>query len=141
MKRWAVRILTGLLVVVGAFVAVVYVASNRYINKRYAFHEYPVTVPADSTSRAEGERLARIRCFGCHGDSLKGQVFFDEPNVARLIAPNVPAKLATLGEDARAHGRDGTQVAHPLQGRGDCGDLRVHQRIASNWRCALSVGG
>jgi mono/diheme cytochrome c family protein len=96
MKRWVVRILTGLLVVVCAFVAVVYVGSSRYINKRYAFREHPVTVPTDSAALARGERLVRMRCVGCHGDSVHGKVFFDEPMIARLIAPNVPAKLKTL---------------------------------------------
>jgi mono/diheme cytochrome c family protein len=36
--------------------------------------------------------------MGCHSDSLKGKVFFDEPMIARLIAPNVPAKIATLSD-------------------------------------------
>ena len=96
MRRWAIRILLGLLVVVCAFAGVVYAGSSRYINKRYAFREHPVKVSTDSASIAQGERLARMRCVGCHSDSLHGKVFFDEPMVARLIAPNVPAKLKTL---------------------------------------------
>ena len=96
--KWIVRILGGLLVVVCVAVLVIYVASNRIINQRHAFQEHPLTVPSDSASVAEGARFARIRCFGCHGDSLKGKVFFDEPMIARLIAPNVPGKLATLSD-------------------------------------------
>ena len=94
--KWIVRILGALLVVVCVAVLAIYVASNRIINQRHAFHEHPLTVPSDSASVAEGARFARIRCMGCHGDSLKGKVFFDAPMIARLIAPNVPAKLATL---------------------------------------------
>lgn len=96
--KWIVRILGGLLVVVCVAVLAIYVASNRIINQRHAFQEHPLTVPSDSASVAEGARFARIRCFGCHGDSLKGKVFFDEPMIARLIAPNVPGKLATLSD-------------------------------------------
>src|SRR5688572_15764784 len=98
MKRWIVRIIGGLLVTVCVAILAIFVASNRIINKRHAFQEHPVTVPSDSTSVAEGARFARIRCMGCHGDSLKGKVFFDVPMVARVIAPNVPGKLATLSD-------------------------------------------
>ena len=94
--KWIVRILGGLLVVVCVAGLAIFVASNRIINKRYAFREYAVAVPSDSASLVLGERIVRMRCAGCHSDGLKGRVFFDEPNIARLVAPNVPAKLKTL---------------------------------------------
>lgn len=94
--RWISRILGGLLVVVCLAAATIFVLSNSYINKRYNFKEYAVAVPSDSASLAQGERMVRMRCVGCHTEGLKGQVFFDEPGIARLIAPNVPAKLKTL---------------------------------------------
>ena len=96
--KWIVRILGGLLVIVCIAILAIFVASNRIINKRHAFQEHPLTVPSDSASVAEGARFARIRCMGCHGDSLKGKVLFDEPMIARLIAPNVPGRLATLSD-------------------------------------------
>ena len=96
MKRWILRILGGLLVVVCLAAATIFVVSNSYINKRYAFKEYPVAVSTDSATLAHGERIVRMRCAGCHTEGLKGQVFFDESNIARLVAPNVPAKLKTL---------------------------------------------
>jgi mono/diheme cytochrome c family protein len=96
MRQWTLRIFGGLLLVFVAAVGTIYAVSERIINTRHAFREHPVDVVTDSASLALGERLARMRCFGCHGDSLKGQVFFDEPRIARLVAPNVPAKLATL---------------------------------------------
>ena len=96
MKRWILRIFTGLLAVVCLALVVVYVASNRTINKVHAFQPYPLTAATDSASLARGEHLARLGCFGCHGDSLKGQTLFDQPMIARLVAPNVPAKIAPL---------------------------------------------
>jgi mono/diheme cytochrome c family protein len=96
MRQWALRIFGGLLLVFVAAVGTIFALSSRIINARHPFREHPLVVIADSATVAYGERLTRIRCVGCHGDSLKGKVFFDEPNVARLVAPNVPAKLATL---------------------------------------------
>lgn len=47
-------------------------------------------VPTDAASIAEGDRLGwLVGCHGCHGDSLEGKVFVDEPKVLRLVAPNV----------------------------------------------------
>jgi cytochrome c553 len=58
-----------------------------------------VVVPGDSASLAEGERLAWLRgCHGCHGDSLAGKVFLDEPRVLRLVAPNVTAVAPTYSD-------------------------------------------
>lgn len=96
MKRVILKILRGLVLAIAIGVIAIYIQSNRIINKRHEFRPYPVAVPTDSASIAYGERLARLRCFGCHTDSLYGQVFFDEPMVAHLVAANVPAKLATL---------------------------------------------
>lgn len=96
MKRLALRILGGLLFVALIAVAFIFVQSNRIINRRHPFREHQVNVPTDAVSLAHGERLARARCMGCHLEGLTGQVFFDEPNVARIVAPNVPVKLATI---------------------------------------------
>jgi len=74
----------------------VYVGSERILRRRYAVGLPAVTLPTDSTALLEGERLARVRgCFGgCHGERFEGQVFFDEPGVARLVAPNLTQAAA-----------------------------------------------
>ena len=79
--------LAALLVVA---IGVVYAMSERILARTYDAPTASLAVPADSASIAEGERLARIRgCPGCHGDRLQGNVFFDEPGVARLTAGNL----------------------------------------------------
>jgi len=72
-------------------VVYVYVASERILRRTYLVALTPITLPADSAALIEGERMARVRgCFGgCHGERLEGHVFFDEPKVARLVAPNL----------------------------------------------------
>lgn len=96
MRRVVIRILRGVLIVAAIAMLGIYVQSNRIINKRHPFQPHAVAVPSDSASIAHGERLARIRCFGCHADSLYGDVFFNEPMVARISAANIPERLATL---------------------------------------------
>jgi len=72
-------------------VAYVYVASERILRRTYTVALTPITLPDDSTALIEGERLAGVRgCFGgCHGVRFEGKVFFDDPKVARLVAPNL----------------------------------------------------
>ena len=96
MLRWLARIAGGLLLLLVIAASAIYIQSNRIIYKRHAFQPHAVAVPTDSASIAQGERLARIRCFGCHADSLHGQVFFDERFIARISAANVPAKLLNV---------------------------------------------
>jgi mono/diheme cytochrome c family protein len=87
----AATLLLGLLLA-GA----VYLGSERILRRTYTVGLTSVTLPADSTALFEGERLARVRgCFGgCHGERFEGQVFFDEPGVARLVAPNLTQAAA-----------------------------------------------
>lgn len=74
----------------------VWLASERMVRgvHRSSVPTFAITLPTDSVSLAEGERLARTRgCFGCHGERLQGQVFFSEPWVATLVAPNLTARV------------------------------------------------
>lgn len=99
MLRWLARIFGGLLLLLLIAISVVYVQSNRVINRKHVFVSYPITLPTDSASLASGHRLAQMRCFGCHGDSLQGKAdFFDEPGIARIVTPNVPRKLAVVSD-------------------------------------------
>lgn len=99
MLRWLARILGGLVLLVLIAISVVYVQSNRVINRKHPFTPYAIAVPTDSASIAEGHRLAKVRCMGCHGESLQGSPdFFDEPMIARIATPNVPRKLATISD-------------------------------------------
>jgi mono/diheme cytochrome c family protein len=94
--RWAAWTFGGIALLALLAVAYVYVASERILRRTYTVALTPITLPDDSTALIEGERLARVRgCFGgCHGVRLEGQVFFDDPKVARLVAPNLTAAAA-----------------------------------------------
>src|SRR5262249_3664929 len=58
-----------------------------------------------STQLADAERDARtLGCFSCHGEGLRGNKMFDEPNVGTIWAPNLTrvAANATNEQLARA---------------------------------------
>ena len=97
-KKWTLRILGGLVLLIAVAAGCIYVLSERTIEQRYAFREVPVTAVTDSASLARGEHLVEVSCRSCHAQALHGQVLFDEPGIARLVAPNVFEKIATLSD-------------------------------------------
>ncbi|HSJ13008.1 MAG TPA: cytochrome c [Longimicrobiales bacterium] len=93
--RWTGYALAGLVGLVLIIMVAVYAISERIIRRTYDVPGRALVLPADSASIAEGRRLATIRgCYGgCHGRTLEGALVFDEPGIARLVAPNLTTAL------------------------------------------------
>lgn len=88
--RWTRNALVGLIVLIAIAASAVYAVSETTLRRTYQKSGTPVAIPSDSASIAEGQRLAQIRgCTGCHGSKLEGQMFVDEPILARLAAPSL----------------------------------------------------
>lgn len=89
--RWAGVILGTLVGLVVVAYGVVYVLSERVMRRVYEVPRVTLSIPTDAASIAEGRRLAVVRgCFaGCHGREGEGAVLFDQPLIARLVAPNL----------------------------------------------------
>lgn len=142
MKRWLRRIALALaavllLAVVGWIV--VYVQSERIRQRVYPLPRVDVSIPTDAASIAEGERLARVRgCFGgCHGKRAEGAVMFDEPAIARIVAPNLTAAIARytdqqlatiIREGLRPDGR--SVIVMPAEAFGVMDDADLGRTIA-----------
>ncbi len=75
--------------------AVVYVLSERILQRTYPVPAAAISIPTDPASIPEGRRLATIRgCFnGCHGKAAEGRVMFDDPIIARIVAPDLTAAV------------------------------------------------
>ena len=96
LRRWAARGIGAIVLLAVLLVAAVYLASERVLHRTYSIGLTAISLPEDSSALVEGERLARVRgCFGgCHGERFEGKVFFDQPRVARLVAPNLTEAAA-----------------------------------------------
>src|SRR6476661_9688913 len=75
--------------------AVVYGLSERILRRTYEVPAVVLTIPTDPDSIREGRRLATVRgCFhDCHGTEAEGHVLFDDPMIARIVAPNLTAAV------------------------------------------------
>ena len=93
--RWLGIALAGLVTAALLALALAYVVSERVRQRQWAVPSATVAVPTDAASIEEGRRLATVRgCFaGCHGTEAAGAVMFDEPVLARLVAPNLTAAV------------------------------------------------
>ena len=75
--------------------AIAYAVAEHWLRRTYDVRATAISVPTDSASIVEGRRLAVIHgCYGdCHGPQGKGKVFFDQPMIARVVAPNLTAAV------------------------------------------------
>lgn len=89
--RW-IAISLGVLVALGIVaLGAVYVLSERILRRTYEVPAVAVSVPTDPAAITEGHRLASLHsCYGdCHGNRGEGRVMFDQPLIARIVAPNL----------------------------------------------------
>ncbi len=84
--------------------AIVYVLSERVLRHTYPVPTVAISIPTDPASIAEGRRLATVRgCFGgCHGKQAEGAVMFDQPMIARIVAPNLTAAVRKYSDSELA---------------------------------------
>jgi cytochrome c553 len=93
--RWIGIVLCSLAVLGLVAYAVLYVLSERVLRRSYEVPKVLISIPTDPASIIEGRRLATIRgCFGgCHGRQAEGSVMFDQPMIARVVAPDLTAAV------------------------------------------------
>jgi mono/diheme cytochrome c family protein len=69
---------------------VVYGASEYLLRQTSPVRAGAINIPTDAASVAEGQRLSMVHgCIGCHGAAAGGNVLFDEPLIATIVAPNL----------------------------------------------------
>jgi mono/diheme cytochrome c family protein len=93
--RWTAITLASLAGLAIVAYAVLDILSERILRRTYDRPAVALSIPIDPASIAEGRRLATVRgCFGgCHGQNAEGAVMFDEPMIARIVAPNLTAAV------------------------------------------------
>jgi mono/diheme cytochrome c family protein len=89
--KWTGIALGSVLVLAAVEVGVIYAASELVLRRTYDVPLTAFTASGAADAVEEGKRLATIRgCNdGCHGPGMEGQLFWDQPLVARLVAPDL----------------------------------------------------
>ena len=90
--RWIRNLILALLALVLLAAATMYALSERIVRRTYEEALVTIPIPGDSSSIADGSRLAWIHgCRGCHTETLAGQNFADDFLIGRIVAPNLTA--------------------------------------------------
>jgi cytochrome c553 len=84
--------------------ALVYALSERILDRKYPVPFSALTIPTDAPSLQEGHRLAIVHsCLrDCHGKAGEGRVMFDDPKIAKVVAPNLPAAVQRYSDSQLA---------------------------------------
>ena len=92
--RWVGITIGSVIALAAVAYAIVYGVSERILRRTYEVPTVTLTIPTDLVSIQEGRRLATVRgCNDCHGKELQGTVLFDDPKIARIVAPNLTAAV------------------------------------------------
>ena len=98
--RWTGYVVGFLLLLVLLAAAYVWIVSSNALTARADAHSETLA-EASPAQLADGTRqLSILGCVSCHGQGLRGKLFFDVPNVAKLYAPNLTL-VAAHADDQR----------------------------------------
>ena len=102
--RWVGYVAGFVLLLVVLAAAYVWIVSSNALTSRADAHAEALAV-ATPAQLADGPRQLKILgCVSCHGEGLRGKLFFDEPNVAKLYAPNLTLVAAQADDQRLAQG-------------------------------------
>src|SRR5216684_7293591 len=84
-------VVAGVVLVIAAGSASIYFISENRLTQKIDVPAESIAVPTDITSIQRGQHLASAvaACVDCHGPSLAGKIFVDDPALGRIVSPNL----------------------------------------------------
>lgn len=67
----------------------IYITTSQRLKKTYSLTAEAVSIPADTESIRQGQRLVTARCAGCHGPNAAGTVIFQDAALGTISAANL----------------------------------------------------
>jgi cytochrome c553 len=89
--KWIAIAGGALIALVVLAAALLFLLSERPINRVYDISDRAPPIPSDSASLARGEHLVKAvaKCADCHGDDLGGSIFYSSMPFGLFAAPNL----------------------------------------------------
>jgi mono/diheme cytochrome c family protein len=87
--RWTGYAAGSLVLLAVIAVAAIWILGGQKLAAHGAGHPEHLAKPTPAQVADAPRQLAVLRCTGCHGKGLRGDLFFDEPYVAKIYAPNL----------------------------------------------------
>jgi len=96
--RWAGYVVIALLLALLFAALWVWFASESKLKAHVAERTEHLAAPTAAQLADAPRQLRLLGCSDCHGDGVRGALMFDEPNIARVYAPNLTL-IATKASD------------------------------------------
>lgn len=88
--KWLGLIFGVFALIAAVALVVVYASSQSRLTRVYDVPDDVVNIPTDADSIELGKRIFQYRgCEGCHGESLEGKVYLDDPAIGQVISTNL----------------------------------------------------
>ena len=100
--RWAAYGLVSLVILVLIAAAGVWLIAGQKLIAHGAGKREHLAEATPAQLADAGRQLIVLRCVGCHNKGLRGDLFFDEPHVAKIYAPNLTAVAAKASDEQLA---------------------------------------
>lgn len=100
--KWIGIVLGGLVGLALIAALALYFNAESRLNKVYTIKPEAVVIPTDTASVARGEHLTDIFCSSCHGTDFSGTLFFKDPALGNIPAPNLTPGMGGVGNTYRA---------------------------------------
>ena len=97
--RWTGYLLGGLLVLFLLAAAAIWIGSTYKLSAAPEPQPSQLDQPTPAQLADAPRQLRVLGCASCHGDKLQGEIFVDEPAVAKIYAPNLTLVAATASDE------------------------------------------
>lgn len=93
--KWLKRVVLGFLAIIVLAVLVVYIGGGIILNDRYEVEQRNLVISSRPEIIEHGKRLSQVLgCFyGCHGDKMEGEVFFEGWAIGKIVSPNLTTAM------------------------------------------------
>jgi len=114
--RWTGYFFGALIALILAAVAWIWIASSMAMGRTYDGVPEKLVQPTAAQLADGGRQLQILGCVSCHGEGLRGDMLFSEPNVATVYGPNLTLIAAKASDQQLARairqgiGTDGTSL-------------------------------
>ncbi len=97
--RALLLVVSGVVLVLVVAVVAIYVVSESKLNRTVSVPAETVAIKTDIAAIQRGQHLAAgvATCIDCHGPTLSGKVFIDDPALGRVSAPNLTRGRGGVG--------------------------------------------
>jgi mono/diheme cytochrome c family protein len=100
--RWTGYAVGALLLLAIIAASAIWILGGQKLAAHGTGHPEHLAMPTPAQLADASRQLYVLRCADCHDKGLRGDLFFDEPNIATIYAPNLTQVAARASDDQLA---------------------------------------